>query len=79
MSTASVRRNPQRPRHHRLFAAAEGKPERGVQGGVRAVIPLTILKVEIQHRQAVPGPDKSIRTILHVMDVLSYPFFFRDA
>jgi len=50
-----------------------------VQGGVRAVIPLTILKVEIQHRQAVPGPDKSIRTILHVMDVLSYPFFFRDA
>jgi hypothetical protein len=31
------RRNPQRPRHHRLPAAAEGQPQRRLPGGVRAV------------------------------------------
>src|SRR5450631_803066 len=31
------RRNPERPGHHLLPAAAEGEPQRGLPGGVRAV------------------------------------------
>jgi hypothetical protein len=33
----SPRRNPERPRHHRLPAAAKGQPQRCLPGGVRAV------------------------------------------